>query len=300
MTATIEHEPDAPTAPDAAAPAVSDAKPAKRAGWRAHLGTIIAWVAIGVIIAGAVFFVFQGPVADAWYSTRQKQLISQYNAPGKHAGLGKAIALIQFPKLGETYAIAEGDSATQLRSGPGHRANTSLPGRRGNSVVLAHRRAYGGPFSQLGQLQAGDYVVVQFYGPDAAPVNGVYVVKKTYTTNADDVRPFAPSNDYRLTLVTGTGGRFSDRRVVVEAVSGNVGTRAPVQLGTNAVTPVPADANRDAMLLVVAGLGGAAIIWVAFRRRYHARTLVVVTVPLLLLGGIGLLLRVDTLLPPLR
>lgn len=275
------------------------AKPAKRRG-RVRFAAIVAWAIIVVAVAGAVFFGFQGPVADVWYSTRQRQLVSQYGSPGAHAGTGKAIALLQIPKLGQTYAVAEGDAAPQLRSGPGHRVGTPLPGRRGNSVVLGHRSAFGGPFAQLDQLEGGDYVIVQFYGPDAVPVNGVYTVKQKYTTSSGDVRPFANSTDYRLTLVTGSGGRLSKGRLVIEAVSGNTGKTMPVPAGTRSTTLVPAAANRDAMLLATAGFGGAAIISVAFRRRYRLPARLVVAVPLVVLGTIGLLLRVDVLLPPVR
>ena len=36
----------------------------------------------------------------------------------------------------------------------------------------------------------------------------------------DDPRPFADSTDRRVTLITGTGGKYSDRRLVITPVSG--------------------------------------------------------------------------------
>ena len=51
--------------------------------------------------------------------------------------------------------VAEGDSPQQLRSGPGHRIGTPLPGKVGNSVIFGHRTGWGGPLSDLGTLEDG-------------------------------------------------------------------------------------------------------------------------------------------------
>lgn len=59
--------------------------------------------------------------------------------------------------------VVQGTDATQLKQGPGHEADTSLPGGP-NCVVAAHRNAYGWWFYRLNELRQGDFVVLQTPG----------------------------------------------------------------------------------------------------------------------------------------
>ena len=180
---------------------------------------------LAIVVAYAVFQLFEGPVADAWYANRQHQLAPRAATLQANPRPGDPIAIMQIPRLGLSLVVAQGDSPQQLRSGPGHRVGTPQPGDVGNSVVLGHRAGWGGPLHDLDQLKAGDHIVVQVAGPppDFVPVNGVFEVKTIRPASADDVTIFAPSTDRRLTIVTGTGGQFSDRRLVLTAVSGPEG-----------------------------------------------------------------------------
>ena len=259
----------------------------------------IATIALVVgLVAWGLLELFEGPPASAWYSVRQHQLASQFAASRPHSGRGSAIALLQVPSVGMSLVVAEGDAPQQLRSGPGHRIGTPLPGAIGNSVIVGHRHAWGGPLVDLAELKPGDPIAVQTEST-GGPI-GVFKVQSVTRVGAGDLTPFSGSTDRRLTIVTGAGGRYSDRRLVVTAVSGPVGKVKAPAAAVRATTPQGSPVwNRDAMLALVA-FATAGVLAFALRRRYRMSTVAVVVVPLVVLGLVALLLNVDAALPPLR
>lgn len=77
--------------------------------------------------------------------------------------LGNGVAVLRVPRFGLDYArvVVEGVGQPDLRRGPGHVPGTALPGSIGNFAVAGHRTTYGAPFGRLGELRAGDAVVVE-------------------------------------------------------------------------------------------------------------------------------------------
>jgi sortase (surface protein transpeptidase) len=73
----------------------------------------------------------------------------------------RTIGFIGLPSLGLQFEIVD-----QLDAGPTHTNGSSLPGHRGTCVVGAHRT---GPFLRLGELTAGDEILV---GVTADPGDG--------------------------------------------------------------------------------------------------------------------------------
>jgi LPXTG-site transpeptidase (sortase) family protein len=260
------------------------------------VSAIVVVIVVGIV---AVFIAFEGAFANWWYRTRQRALVSDFNAPHPHVGNGHAIAIIQIPRLGVNVAVAEGDTPQQLRGGPGHRANTPLPGVLGNCVIVGHAHDWGGPFAGLRQLRAGDLIAVQSYIADE-PQTSVYKVASTATVDANTTAPFATANDYRLTLITGAGHRFSNRRFVVTAISGVPGRLGVVTAATVANTAAGSTWANGAAALALFGLGGASVAFVLLRRRYRVAACLVVVMPLAVVGLLGLLFDLDLLLPPLR
>jgi len=251
-----------------------------------------------LVAAYAGFQVFEGPVASAWYSTRQHQLASQFTASEVHAGRGKAIAIVQIPRLGTNLVVAEGDSAQQLRSGPGHRIGTPMPGQVGNSVIVGHRAGWGGPFHALKTLKRGDLIVVQVAEP--AQVNGFFKVISVQEVSADDRVAFGNSTDRRVTLIAGAGSGYSDRRLVVTAVSGTVGTLLAPAVDVSASTSAGSRLWNAEVFLALAALGVALALVLALRKRYSAVTLIVIVAPMVAIGLLGFLLDIDAALPALR
>lgn len=113
--------------------------------------------------------------------------------------LGTPVAVLLIPRIGLREVVGEGSSATVLKSGPGHRRDTVLPGQPGVSVVMGRRAGYGGPFSDLRSLAHGDLItVVTGQGKHQYEVMGV--------RRANDPQPVAPAKGQgRLTLLTADG-----------------------------------------------------------------------------------------------
>lgn len=78
-------------------------------------------------------------------------------------GFGDALARLWIPRLGRDYhpVVVEGISTADLQDGPGHYPGTALPGQKGNLVISGHRTTWGKPFNRLGDVQAGDHVVIE-------------------------------------------------------------------------------------------------------------------------------------------
>lgn len=80
---------------------------------------------------------------------------------------GDAVAVLQFARPGsptpivadEPMFVVEGVDVGDLQRGPGHYAQTALPGT-GNFAVAGHRTTYGAPFFNLDQLVPGDEIRV--------------------------------------------------------------------------------------------------------------------------------------------
>lgn len=77
--------------------------------------------------------------------------------------LGEAFARIHLPTLGEdaAYTVLEGTRNEDLRTGPGHYAETQMPGERGNFALAGHRNGSGAVFQHLDRLGTCDAVVVE-------------------------------------------------------------------------------------------------------------------------------------------
>ena len=73
---------------------------------------------------------------------------------------GEAVALLRIPRLGVDWAVVEGVGVPDLKKGPGHYPLTPMPGQPGNSAIAGHRTTYGAPFHDLGELAAGDEILV--------------------------------------------------------------------------------------------------------------------------------------------
>jgi LPXTG-site transpeptidase (sortase) family protein len=266
---------------------------------------VIIWAVVLVLIVALATVFFETLVTKKYYQVRQGQLFTAFKQPQPHLGIGDPAAVLQIPRtsssltstqLNLNIVIVEGDGATQLHSAPGHQPGTPLPGRRGNSVIVGHRSAWGGPFADLAKLRKGAYLITQSHGARRAIVYQVTAVKHV---SASDTRYFAPTKDFRLTLVTSDGGLLSTNRLIVQAVSGTSlaasrhrGPRVTVTHGSLLLNPAVAIAFGAIVL------GGIAYDYL--RRRYGLAALVVILAPVATAGLFALLLDLDLLLPPLR
>jgi sortase A len=212
---------------------------------------------------------------------------------------GDPVARLQIPAIGVDEIVAEGTSSGVLTTGLGHRRDTILPGQAGVSVIMGRAAAYGGPFSKLQKLVAGDTItVLTGQGQQNFRVLGVRYA-------GDATTPFTAGTG-RLVLETARGLPYMPSGVVrVDAV-----VTSTVQADgarQTAYTTLPAQDKELAsdlstvwalvlalQFLIVAE---AAAVW-SWRRFGGTKTWVVL-VPVLLLAGLLVADQVTRLLPNL-
>ena len=101
-----------------------------------------------------------------WAEGTDPLVTGKLTLPGGKQGViptGTGIANLYIPRLGTDYhfTIVEGTDDASLERGPGHYADTALPGQVGNFAVAGHRVGKGEPFLNLDHLRPGDAVVVE-------------------------------------------------------------------------------------------------------------------------------------------
>jgi sortase A len=130
---------------------------------------------------------------------------------------GTPVALLQLPVSGASkLVVVEGTSSTTLRSGPGHRRDTPLPGQAGVSVLFGKGATFGAPFRNISGLRAGAGITV-------TTGQGVfhYTVDRVRRPG-DPLPPALATNTSRITLVSATGsgwrsGWTANQMVYVDA-----------------------------------------------------------------------------------
>ena len=107
---------------------------------------------------------------------------------------GEAFAKLIIPRLDTELYVVEGDSARNLRLGPGHLHGTAMPGDGGNCVIAGHRDTH---FRVLKDLKKGDDIILQTSrGQFLYRVENMRVVPPTNT------EPLKPTADAELNLIT--------------------------------------------------------------------------------------------------
>jgi len=149
---------------------------------------------------------------------------------------GTPVAYIEIPEIGVGEVVVEGTDSTALRSGPGHRRDTVLPGQNGTSVIMGRSSAFGGPFASIHTLKPGTlFSVVTGQGQHTYKVIGMRY--------AGEPEP-APATEgvSRLVLETGRGLPYSPSgvtRVDAQMISTSL-TYSPSKLLTGQKPCFPA------------------------------------------------------------
>lgn len=105
------------------------------------------------------------------------------------------VARLSVPRLGVERYVLAGAHGAALAFGPGHAAETVLPGQDGNSLIGGHRDTH---LAFLGELRLGDEILVE--RADAQRVS--YRVAATHILDRREVWIAAQHGAPRLTLVT--------------------------------------------------------------------------------------------------
>lgn len=204
------------------------------------------------------------------YARFRSQLANETAPVAAPIRTGAPVALISAPAAGlDRVVVVEGSSARQLLAGPGHMANTALPGQLGTSVLQGRALAYGGPFGGISALRPGDPITVT-------------TGQGTFTYRVDDIRRAgdrlaAPirATQSRLILVTAAGGwlgRLTPARALyVDALLAKGAAQpVPAPLPSVGVNSLPMHGNPSALVPLIFWLEGLALaetaLLVAWRR----------------------------------
>jgi sortase A len=127
--------------------------------------------------------------------------------------VGTAVGVIDIPKISLSMVVVQGTGVDQLQQGPGHYANTPLPGQNGNVAIAGHRTTYLHPFYNLNELTPGDPVVIT-----TTQGEFIYHVTSSQSVSPSDVSVVGASTTPELTLTTCTPRFSASQRLVVHAV----------------------------------------------------------------------------------
>ncbi|MFF9148837.1 sortase [Streptomyces sp. NPDC014861] len=226
--------------------------------------------------------------------------VGQTTYDGRAVALGDPVALLRIPVLGVREVVAEGTTSEVLRSGPGHRRDTPLPGQAGQSVLMGRQWGYGSPFNDLHRLPPGARVEVTTGQGEA--VYAVVGVRRP----GDPTLPAPRDGEGRLTLVTASGGAYTpenhlfvDAKLVSEV---RPSPPRPLRPGwiTDAEKPLAGDpAAWPNIFLGAQALLLAAVLTAAARRRWGPRQTWVAATPVLLALGVLVSGELTRLLPNL-
>jgi sortase A len=252
-------------------------------------GLTVMW--LGVVAAGVALVMFAlGPTLQ---EREQRALVASYrttvsNAANELQGLpgatesdkapesGSPVGIVEIGALRTQDVVVEGVAAEQTSRAPGHVPGTAGLGQPGNSVIVARRQSFGGAFSGLDRLRAGDNIVVT-----TTQGQSVYVVREVHSVKADDAL-YAPSDDDRLTLVTSASSLPWDTSRAVEVVarlSGRPFAPTPQQGRSVHATGTQGDSSSTpSVVLALLVLAGAIAGSIALYGRLRARSAYILSV----------------------
>ncbi len=151
------------------------------------LGSVLRFAASVMIVSGGLL------IADAGATVAWQEPISALLASRQQAELGRAlehpparvirrkplpgdaIGKIVMPSIDRSYVVVEGTKTKDLRKGPGHYADTPLPGERGTVGIAGHRTTHGAPFRHIDSLKPRQRVILEM--PDGTYVYRVETTK---------------------------------------------------------------------------------------------------------------------------
>jgi sortase A len=118
----------------------------------------------------------------------RRRLAFQARAFARRTGPGDPLGRLRIPAIGVSAVVVEGTGSAELRAGPGHYEDTSLPGQRGTVGIAGHRTTYGAPFRRVDELARGDRIELRVpYGRFTYRVERTRIVPPTRVDVVDPV-----------------------------------------------------------------------------------------------------------------
>jgi sortase A len=226
--------------------------------------------------------------------------IAAVNEEDKALRPGTPMAYLEIPAIGVRQVVLEGTSSGVLFDGPGHRRDSPFPGAPGTTVIFGRRATFGGPFSEIGDLEQGDAIrVTTGAGEFDYEVIGV-------RHEGDPSPPILEAGEGRMLLVTAGGRPYLPDgvlRVDAELTSSPRSGGSPAQTAQTLPDPELIMASDTSTLWALAlWMQALLVVTVAFVWAWHrwgrARAWIV-GFPVLLLVGLMVAEQVARLLPNL-
>jgi sortase A len=271
---------------------------------------VVVWVSLSCALLCVWIVGYALGVSGLSQARSQEELYGQFReqlalatAPiGGEIPRGDPVALLEAPSIHLRQVVVEGTTSGELRSGPGHRRNTPLPGQPGTSVVYGHAAIFGGPFRSITQLKSDDVIT-------ATTGQGRFEYRVNGVRRAKDPLPVPlQQGGGRLTLVTAEGhgwrtGWAPDQVVYVDAtLVGNTQLGTPGRPRSVTTSEFAMQADPEAFIPLVLWLqvlALAATAAVVTRWRWGGVQTWFVGVPVLLAGLWGMAEAMTQLLPNL-
>jgi sortase A len=99
------------------------------------------------------------PTVDDLLRAEQLAVARAANRAHRRLKLGKPLGRIKVPRMGLRAVFVQGTRwGPDLSQGPGHYAQSSLPGVGRTAALAGHRTTFGAPFRHIDSLRAGDRI----------------------------------------------------------------------------------------------------------------------------------------------
>ncbi|MDX6742097.1 class E sortase [Actinocorallia sp. A-T 12471] len=177
-------------------------------GFIRGLGELFLTFGVAVVLFAAYTLWGTGQYTENAQADLGEKLDREWARPEKvtteKVKLGDGVALIRIPKFGKKhrFVVVEGVGVGDLRKGPGHYPDTAMPGELGNFVVSGHRTTYSAPFNRVGELRAGDKILIDTRDMQYVyKVTGLKVVRPNQVEVTEPV-PFHPGRKPKERLIT--------------------------------------------------------------------------------------------------
>lgn len=251
--------------------------------------TIVSLLALWLLLFAFVLSGLQESRSQRVLYAQLREGLSGATTPfGGQTQPGTPLMTVNAPQLGlNNTVVVEGTVASVLDLGPGHLANTPMPGQAGTSVLFGRSVTFGAPFGKVGTAKAGTQIVIT-----TGQGTFHYIVDRV--RRPGDPLPAAPSaGTSRVTFVTsaGTGWRAGwapQETLYLDATMSTSDKIQPTPPGRPTVVPDaarPMQGDPAALLPLVFWLQGFIIIAVAVvwtRSRWSLWQTWLVAVPLFL------------------
>ena len=155
-------------------------------------------LALFVAVVGVLLLLYVSSQYWQMYAAQRRLALEWQQQNARPASISTSdngvLVRLMIAKINLDAVVVEGTSHQSLKLGPGHLEGSAVPGKSGNSVIVAHRDTF---FRHLDELQDGDEIDLRRQGEVYRfEVVGRRVVAPT------EVSALRPSSSTQLTLIT--------------------------------------------------------------------------------------------------